>query len=81
MARLSAEAGVPDAALLALLRANVEQGARHIRKQCDVIARLRALDADTDLAEAILITFEQAQARHCHHLAYVEQRDTKRAME
>jgi len=47
---------------IALMRRHLELGARHILRQREIIAELRAKGHETDLAERLLKTFEALQA-------------------
>ena len=54
---------------LEMVRRHVREGLKHLADQRAVIIRLKMLNLPTEVAEALLSTFENLQRQHEDHLA------------
>ena len=50
-----------------MARRHVAEGERHVELQQDIVAHLRKLGGDVDLAEQLLVLFEETLAVHRAH--------------
>lgn len=57
---------------LEMTRRHVQQGARHLAQQRELVAKLRANGQSTEAALQLLATFEATQQQHKAHLARLE---------
>ena len=57
---------------LEMVRRHVRQGAAHVARQFQRVAKLRADGQSTEVAEQLLATFEESQRQHEAHLARLE---------
>ena len=57
---------------LEMVRRHVRQGAAHVVRQFQLVAKLRADGRPTEVAEQLLATFEESQRQHEAHLARLE---------
>jgi hypothetical protein len=53
---------------IAMVRAHIEEGERHVTRQHEIIERLHELGAETAVAEDLLGVFEGTLAEHRRHL-------------
>ncbi len=60
---------------LEMVQRHVREGEIHIKRQHEIIARLKAGDHSTDEAEMLLAQFEDLQRQHKAHLARIEARN------
>ncbi|MFN3585628.1 hypothetical protein [Phenylobacterium sp.] len=58
---------------MSMARRHVADGEAHVRRQHEIIARLRAGEFPTDAAEALLVQFEQSLTDHRSHLLRFEE--------
>jgi hypothetical protein len=52
-----------------MVRRHVREGERHLSRQCEIVQKLRDGNHSTELAEELLIAFEQSLLAHRTHLA------------